>query len=413
MVTGQSNPMKDNYYFDNAATTWPKPEPVYLAMDDCSRRFAVNPGRASHTLAVEAQMLIQQTRGMLKAFFNFSGPAERVVFSLNATDSLNQLLFGLIRTGDHVISTNAEHNSVLRPLNHLQRDQGVDVTMLGVDNAGQIDLEQLTQSITPSTRLIVVNHGSNVTGTVQDLGAIADVARAHDVVFAVDTAQTAGVLPIDMTAMGIDVLIFTGHKGLFGTMGTGGMLVAEGVELVPSRVGGTGVDSIDSFQPEDYPHRLEAGTLAVPGIAGLHAAQSWFSELGTSDPAVSQDHRTACVAAMQKIHALEIEHLQRIESTLSQLDRVTVLGSPDHTHARVATTSFVVEGLQSSTIGDMLDADFHICVRTGLHCAPLMHRDINPTENGAKTGAVRIAPGFFTESSDVDHLLSALTDICT
>jgi len=411
---GQTQLMKDNYYFDNAATSWPKPEAVYRAMDDCSRRFAVNPGRAGHSLGVEAQMMLQQTRHMLAQFFNFAGPSDRVVFSPNATDSLNQLFFGLLQSGDHVITTESEHNSVLRPLNHLVRDHGVTVTHVAVDQHGLIDVNLVAAAVTPATRLLVVNHASNVTGVVQDLSALGDIARSKAIVFAIDSAQTAGVLPIDMSADAIDVLVFTGHKGLFGPMGTGGMVVDERINLVPLRMGGTGTNSIDAFQPDDYPHRLEAGTLAVPGIAGLHAAQLWFRSLGQQHGAQSDDHHSTCMAALQHIHATELEHINTIGTALSGMDKVSILGAGfalPHNRLRVATLSFVVDGLDPAAVGDMLDADNHICVRAGLHCAPLMHRALAADAAAAKTGAIRVSPGYFTLAEDVDHLIRAVAAI--
>ncbi len=401
--------MKDNYYFDNAATTWPKPEAVYRFMDDFSRNNAVNPGRAGYALGVESQMMVEQTRRLLAGFFNFQGPHSRVVFSHNGTDSMNQLFFGALNEGDHVITTLAEHNCVLRPLNHLARDNNVSTTYLDVDSAGYIDLNQLEEAITPATKMIVINHGSNVIGTVQDVKAIGEIAHRRNILFAIDSAQTAGVLPIDMQSDHIDVLVFTGHKGLFGPMGSGGMVVGEEVELSPIRVGGTGVNSNSEFHPQEYPHALEAGTLGVPGIAGLNAAQHWFAQLGKQMLGdTTATHREYCVAAMAEIHSKENKMIERIIDALLRFDKFKVLGPVNTDKPRVATTSFTVDGMSSTAIGDILDADHHICVRTGLHCAPRIHGELNTVKS---EGAVRIAPGYFTEDEDIDHLISALTAI--
>lgn len=398
--------MKDNYYFDNAATTWPKPEAVYRFMDEFSRNNAFNPGRSGYALSVESELMVDQTRRLLAEFFNFQGSHNRVVFSQNSTDSVNQLLFGVLQDGDHVITTVAEHNAVVRPLNHLARDQNITTTYLDIDKFGFIDLDQLEQSILPNTKMIVINHGSNVIGTVQDLSSIGDIARRRDVIFAIDSAQTAGVLPIDMHNDNIDVLVFTGHKGLFGPMGVGGMIVSEHVDVSPMRMGGTGINSVDQFQPTEFPHSLEAGTISLLGVAGLNAAQHWFAELGSQ--ILGEDnrtHRELCVSALSAIHTKEKKQIQRIIESLLGLERFSVLGPTDPNASRVSTTSFTSEGISVSAIGEMLDADYHICVRAGLHCAPLIHDKLDTVKSG---GAIRIAPGYFTSDDDVEHLISAL-----
>ena len=402
--------VKDNYYFDNAATTWPKPEPVYAFMDSFFRSHGVNPGRSGHTLAIEAEQMIVSTRKMLAQFFAFDGDPNRVVFTQNATDSLNMALNGLLQRGDHVIISQLDHNAVLRPINHLQRDGGVDATFLKPDAQGLLDLNVLETSITKKTKAVVINHASNVIGVVQDLKAIASITKKHGVTLIVDSAQTAGVLNIDMS-WGIDVLTFTGHKGLFGPMGIGGLVVAEGVELSSTRFGGTGVDSISAFQPESYPHRLEAGTVSIPGIAGLHAAQKWFAEKGllvTSRELDKKDHAICCKAAVEHIHQTEMGHANRIWDHLQQIEKVRLMGERVEGRDYVATLSFSVDDIPATQMAEMLDADYHICVRAGLHCAPEIHNAFGTVADG---GAIRIAPGYFTETQDVDHLLDALTQL--
>lgn len=402
--------VKENYYFDNAATTWPKPEPVYQFMDSFFRSHGVNPGRSGHTLAVEAEQMIFSTRRLLAEFFGFTGDVNRVVFTQNATDSLNMALRGVLQSGDHVISSRLEHNAVLRTVNHLQRDSNVTVTLLDPDANGYTQLDAVENSITSKTKAIVLNHASNVIGTVQNVKAVAELARRHNVLLIIDSAQTAGVVDIDM-GWGIDILTFTGHKGLYGPMGVGGMIVGEDIEVAPSRVGGTGVDSISPFQPDVYPHRLEAGTLSLPGVAGLNAAQKWFAMLGDEwgdDQGVAGgSHREKCLFAMEHIHHVEMQHTQRIWQHLQQFDKAHTMGRiEDGEH--IAVVSFTVDGMSAQQMAEMLDADYHICVRAGLHCAPQIHQVFETVECG---GAIRISPGYFTESEDVDHLLQALTEL--
>ena len=402
--------MRDHYYLDNAATTWPKPEPVYQFMDTFFRSHGVNPGRAGHELAVEAEHMIVSTRRMLGQFFGFAGDPARVAFTQNATDSLNMALFGLLKSGDHMITTRMEHNSVLRPANHLERDHGVEVTRLGRSTDGYVDVEELRAAIKPNTKVVVVNHASNVLGSVQDVAAIGLLVAETDAIFMIDTAQTAGVLDIDMDAMHIDVLTFTGHKGLFGPMGIGGIIVRDGVEVTAPRVGGTGVDSIAPFQPDIYPFRLEAGTVNIPGIAGLNAAQKWFADLGREHASSNVDgtsHAQLCRIAREHIHTVEMAHVRRLDQGLRAIDGVSVYGPGDN-QARVATMAMNIDKYPADQVGEMMDADYHLCVRAGLHCAPLVHEDQGTI---GQKGAVRIAPGFFSDDEDIDQLLLAVTEL--
>lgn len=379
-------------------------------MDTFFRGFGVNPGRAGHELAVEAEKLIVETRGLLAEFFNHQGDPERVVFTQNATDSLNIVLFGLLQNGDHVVTTRLEHNSVLRPLNHLERDGGVQVTYVGRDAQGYIDPDDIRKAITPRTKVVVVNHASNVLGSVQDLEAIGKIIRETDAVFVVDSCQSAGVLPVDVEAMSIDVLTFTGHKGLFGPMGIGGMVVGQKMDVAPHRVGGTGVDSISPFQPDTYPYHLEAGTVNLPGIAGLNAAQKWFADLGRSqlgDNEMDVPHQHACNAALSYIESVELGHINRLASKLREMDHVTVYG-PDNNARRTAVLSMNIHNLPADQVGEMLDADFHVCVRAGLHCAPLVHVDADTLD---QKGAVRFSPGYFSDEEDIDQAVAGVADL--
>ena len=399
--------MKDYYYFDNAATTWPKPEIVYQTMDSIFRQFGVNPGRAGHEMAVEAERIIVETRYLLAQFFNFNGDPNRVIFTQNATDSLNMALFGLLDRNQHVISTRLEHNSVLRPLNYLQRDREVRVTAVNHDSKGYIDPDDVRRAISVDTRVVVVNHASNVLGTVQDVEAIGKICQESGLLFVLDTCQSAGVLPIDMEAMGIDVLTFTGHKGLFGPMGIGGMVVAENLNIPPMRVGGTGVDSIMEFQPDMYPNRLEAGTVNFPGIVGLNAGQKWFADLGresldTTNTDVS--HNFLCRAAMEHIESVELGTTKKMIDAFVAMDGVELYG-PIGDQPRISTFAINIGDLPADQVGVSLDADFHVCVRAGLHCAPLAHID---SDTIARNGSVRFSPGYFNDEDDVNHAIEAV-----
>jgi len=446
------DPVDDNVYLDNAATTWPKPEPVYRLMDRFSRDIGVNPGRGGHALAADADRLVRQTRRLLAALFGHAGSPDRVVFTTNGTEALNVALTGLLagagalsgarahgqagaRTGGtpgRVVTTGLEHNAVWRTLNHLARDHGLRVEHVAPDRDGYIDPALVDAALEQPAAVLVVNHASNVIGTVQPIEAIGAVARRRGVPLVVDAAQSAGVLPIDMAACGIDVLTFPGHKGLFGPMGSGGLIVAEGHELPPLRFGGTGVDSASPFQPDVWPFRLEAGTLAAPAIAGLFAAQLWLAALGRTllervpapheplgvpdgiEAALERaegidaaDHAQACRRAMRHLHAVEMSHLTALERVLVRHPSVRVLGGA-RTGERVATLCFVVDGMAADEIAERLDADHGICCRAGLHCAPMAHDALHTTALG---GAVRLSPGYFTRASDIERFAAGLDEI--
>jgi len=429
--------MKENAYFDNASTSWPKPEAVYSYIDQFHRSHGVNPSRGGYAMAVEAEAMVIQTRQMLGSFFGFSGPASRVVFTANVTDSINMVLGGLLSARDHLVTTRLEHNAVLRTSNYLERDRDVAVTRVSVDPSGIVNVDDIRAAVQPNTKAIVLNHASNVTGRVQPLADVGQLARDIGVPLIVDTAQTAGVLPIDMEADGVSVLTFTGHKGLFGPMGVGGMIVDESVDLAVTKYGGNGILSEGQFQPDSWPHRHEAGTIALPAIAGLHAAQRWFNAVGasiasaygitsatearrlsvpltqedTETPLKPAEHRLRSSDTVKQIHRTEMKHFHRILDTLSQFEHVTILGgvqAPLDPLQQVATLSFVSSKVTTTRIADALDTDFHVCLRAGLHCAPLVHADAGSVETG---GAVRLAPGYFTDDADMSQLLDGLQEV--
>jgi cysteine desulfurase/selenocysteine lyase len=368
-------------YLDNAATSWPKPDKVYAFMVDFYRRCGVNPGRSGFDKAIEAGNIVEDLRKRLTVFFGGDAVApERLCFSYNATDALNLIIQGLLSPGDHVIATNVEHNSVIRPINHLVRDNAVDATFVPFNGQGFVEPDAIAAAIKPTTKLVIVNHGSNVIGTVQPVAEIGRICKERGVVFAIDASQTAGMVPIDMTAMNVDVLAFTGHKSLMGSTGIGGLCVRRHVEIRHTRSGGTGVRSAHPYHLDEYPFRMEYGTPNMVGIASLWAAQDWIEESGG-------------VAA---IHAQEMALVQRLVSGLKQIDGVITYccDSLDH---HLATVMINVEGMEAGDVGIMLDVDFNVATRTGLHCA--IH------------GGVRFAVGPFNTERHIDAALEGITEI--
>jgi len=377
-------------YLDNAATSWPKPDSVYDFMIDFYRNNGVNPGRSGFDAAIGAGDLVEKTRAMLTTFFHADTP-ERTVFCYNATDGLNLAIRGLVKKGDHVISTNLEHNSVLRPLNELERDGIIEVSWIPFDEDGFVDPDDIAKAFRKNTTLVVVNHGSNVIGTVQDLTAIGKVVKEKDAIFVVDGSQTAGVIPIDMQAMGIDVLVATGHKALMGPTGTGVICVREGIEIAQTRSGGTGVRSAHPYHLEEYPWRLEYGTTNLMGIAGLYAGQKWIEQEG----------------GPETIHNREMILADKLVLGLQEIDRVQVYccGNMDR---HIATISTNIEGVEALNVGIMLDVDHDIATRTGLQCAPKAHEGIGTFD---LHGTVRFSLGPFTTEKHIDHAIEAMREI--
>ena len=378
-------------YLDNAATAWPKPESVYQFMMDFYRSAGVNPGRSGFFLAIEAGSLLDSLRKRLTHFFGGDEDApERLCFGYNATDAMNLAIPGLLAAGDHVITTNLEHNSVIRPINHLVRDGGVDATFVPFDGAGFIDPDDIARAIRPNTKLVVVNHGSNVTGTIQPVREIGRICRERGVTFAVDTAQTAGNVPIDMKQMNIDVLIFTGHKCLMGSMGIGGLCVRKHVEIRQVRSGGTGVRSAHPYHLEAYPWRLEYGTPNMVGIAALWAGQEWLDSSGVGN-----------------LHAREMKLAARLVDGLRAVPGVR-LYCCESLENHLPTVTMNLDGMEASDVGTMLDVDHNVATRTGLHCAPLAHEQLGTT---ALRGAVRFSIGAFNTEEHIDAACRGVADI--
>jgi cysteine desulfurase / selenocysteine lyase len=375
-------------YLDNAATSFPKPEAVYQTMDRFARSSLANPGRSGHKMAIAAEEQLKKGRHLLNQLFHGEAP-ERFIFTMNCTDALNIAIKGSIRPGDHVITTDLEHNSISRPVNALQMSNTITFTRLPCDGGGTIDPDAVRQAITPKTRLIAMTHASNVVGTVQPIAEIGKIARAHDLVFIVDAAQTAGVIPIDVRAMQIDLLAFPGHKSLFGPTGTGGLYVGPRARLQPWREGGTGGDSSSETQPKELPYYLEGGTPNVLGIAGLAEGIRFVQGEG-----------------LENIHRRETALIARLWQKLQAAGSFRILGHRDMAR-RVGTLSFVHEGMSSQDIGNALDTSFDIAIRPGLHCAPYIHKSLQTWPDGA----VRVSPGPFNKEEDIDQIAQALVEI--
>ena len=375
-------------YLDNAATSYPKPESVYQALDAFARRDLANPGRAGHKMALAAERALDDCRHLLNQLFHGQGP-ERFAFTLNCTDALNMAFKGVLADGDHVVTTDLEHNSVSRPLRALEKDGRIVLTRLKADGDGYVDPDDVRRAITPRTRLIALTHASNVLGTVQPVGAVGRIAREHDLLYVVDAAQTAGAVAIDVQAMYIDLLAFPGHKSLLGPTGTGALYVGPRVTLRAWREGGTGGDSSSETQPREMPYFLEGGTPNVLGVAGLAAGVRYVQDKG-----------------VETLHAHENELIERLRRRLEEIGGVTVYGGRDPAR-RVSTLSFRADALPAAEVGGILDQAFDIAVRPGLHCSPYIHRALGTFPDGT----VRASTGAFSTTADVDALANALAEI--
>jgi cysteine desulfurase/selenocysteine lyase len=377
-------------YLDNAATSFPKPEPVYQALDRFARTSLANPGRAGHRMAVAAERTLDATRHALNQFFGGAGP-QHWIFTLNCTDALNMAIKGIVQPGDHVITTDLEHNSISRPLVALQRAGVITLTRV-VSANGYVDPDEIENAITPKTSMVAVTHASNVLGTVQPIETIAAIVRKTDALLLVDAAQSAGVVPIDLRATPIDLLAFPGHKALYGPTGTGALYVGPRVDgrLRPWREGGTGGDSSSPTQPTVLPYLLEGGTPNVLGVAGLAAGIAWVIERGPD-----------------RLRRHEVELLQQVVDWVQDSDGWTIAGRWDpETH--VGALSLVApHGLAPQDLGAILDTSFDIAVRPGLHCAPYIHRALGTFPDGT----LRLSPGPFTTRDDIAAFVTALSEI--
>ncbi len=373
-------------YLDNAATTLQKPQCVIDAVVQAMTTLG-NAARGAHEGALSASRVVYDTRCKAAKLFGCQ-KAENVIFTSNSTEALNIALNGIFETGDHVITTDLEHNSVLRPLYRLEKQGVIELSFVPADRQGMVDYADFEKLIRPNTRAIVCTHASNLTGNRIDLEQVGAIARKHGAMFVVDGSQTAGALPVNMESMGIDILCFTGHKGLMAPQGTGGLCIREGVQIRPLKVGGSGVHSYDQEQPAAYPTRLEAGTLNTHGIAGLSAALDFIAQTG-----------------LETIHEKKSALMRRFYRGVSAIEGVTVYG--DFSGQRAAVVALNIRDYDSGAVSDALYAQFGIATRAGAHCAPRMHQALGTTDRGA----VRFSFSWFNTLQDVDAAIAAVAEL--
>ena len=373
-------------YLDNAATSLQKPKEVEAAVIRAFHTMG-NPGRGAHEATLQAGRCVYRVREQLAELFQAENGAQ-IAFTLNATEALNTAIFGLFHKGDHVITTVCEHNSVLRPLYRLQ-EKGVEVSFLSADRNGVLEYEKLPDLVKKNTKGIIVTHASNLTGNITDLEKIREIAECRNLLLVVDGSQTAGILPVDVQKQGIDVFCFTGHKGLLGPQGTGGIYVRPGVAIRPLKVGGSGIHSFDREHPKAMPEHLEAGTLNVHGIAGLSGALDYLKIKGT-----------------EEILQRERQLLRRLEEQIREIPGIRFYGTPDG-NRRVGILSFNMGEEDSAYVADWLYEEHGIAVRAGAHCAPLMHQTLGTTEQGA----VRISVSHRNTEDEMDQTADALWEL--
>ncbi len=374
-------------YFDNAATTFPKPESVYRAVDTCQRCFCANPGRGGHKLSLQSGRVILEARELLSELFNSESP-ENIVLTCSATESINLALKGFLKRGDHVITTSMEHNSVMRPLKALE-NAGINTTIVRCNEYGEIDIGDIEKEIRKETVLIVSTHASNVVGTILPITEIGSLAQKYGLEFLVDASQTAGICEIDVKKMKIGMLAFAGHKSLMGPQGTGGLYIRNGLDLKPLIEGGTGSRSESLYQPDILPDRYESGTRNTPGIAGLCAGIEFVKEKGINN---IRSHE-------QKLAAYFIEGAKEIKN-------IKIYGTKDAA-GQAPVVSINIGGTGSSDVSCILDQTFDIATRPGLHCAPAAHRTLGTLEQGT----VRFSFGYFNTKEQIDSALSAIGQI--
>lgn len=373
-------------YLDSSATSFLKPPQVAEAVFRSFNTIG-NAGRGAHAPTLNASRLIYDTREKLAALFGTPDPS-RIAFTCNATEALNIAIHGAIHPGEHVITTACEHNSVLRPL-YLKEKEGTELTIIPADKKGRIRYDLLESSVKSNTSAIVLTHASNLSGNVTDLAFVSNFAKKYGLLLIVDASQTAGSLPINVVKMGIDILCFTGHKGLFGPQGTGGLYVREGLTLSPLKSGGSGIHSFDRQHPTDMPTALEAGTLNGHGIAGLNAGLDYILSTG-----------------VKNIHAKEISLARRFVNGISDISDLKLYGDID-APLRTPIISLNIGNMSSASVSDILWEDYEICVRAGAHCAPLMHK----TFGTEKQGAVRFSFSCFNTETEIDTAIRAMHEI--
>jgi len=375
-------------YFDNAATSWPKPPEVIAAMTDFMERAGANPGRSGHRMSLEAGRIVFNAREKVAELFKIRD-SSRVIFALNGTYGINLGIKGLLRERDHVVVTSMEHNSVMRPLRHLEEMKKIKITVVQCQRNGQLDLDDLRKALEEKAALVIATHASNITGGIMPVREIERLAKEHDAVFMVDACQSAGSLPIDVEAMGIDLLAFTGHKGMLGPQGAGGLYIREGIELEPLVQGGTGSNSEQEIQPDFLPDRYESGTLNTVAIAGLGAGVEYLLKAG-----------------IRKVREKEKALVRKLIQGMKLIEGIEVYG-PEDAENRIAICSFNLKGKDPGQVGYLLDREFEIMCRVGLQCAPAAHRTIGTFPQGT----VRFSLGYFNQEEEIDAALDALGKI--
>lgn len=375
-------------YLDNGATSFPKPEEVYRSVYNTMMNFGGNPGRSGHKMALEAGRLIHDTREKVANFFNIDNPMN-IVFTLNATDSLNMAIKGFLREGDHAIITSMEHNSVVRPIKKLEKEGKIKLDIVKCDKEGNLDIIDIKKLIKVNTRLIVTTHASNVTGTILPVEKIGVLAKEKNITYMLDSAQTAGIYPIDVKKMNIDILAFTGHKSLLGLQGVGGLYIRNGVDIETFREGGTGSSSESLFHPNIMPDKLEAGTPNTPGIVGLGAGIDFIENVG-----------------IENIRSKEKDLTEYFLDKLKKLDSVTIYGKSSAEN-RCPVVSINIGEEDSSEISYILDEVYNIATRPGLHCSPLAHTTIGTLERGT----VRFSFGYYNTKEEIDYVIDSIRDI--
>ena len=373
-------------YLDNAATTFPKPDVVYDAVMDCMKNYCANPGRAGHKLSLRAGREIYDTRENLAKLFNIDNPMN-IIFTSNATESLNLAIKGLLKTGDHVITTSMEHNSVIRPIMALEKI-GVENTIVDCNEEGFLDINDLEKAIKPNTKLIVTTHASNVFGTLIDIKEVGLVAKKNNITYLVDASQTAGVYDIDVKNMNIDILATAGHKSLLGPQGVGILYIKEGIDLDTLKEGGTGSQSEYLFQPQMLPDKYESGTHNTPAIAGLNAGVKYILD------------------NMDNIRRKEEELCEYMLNRLDEIKDIRIYGTKD-IKKRVPVISINIGDIDSGEITFTLDSEYDIATRSGLHCSSLAHKTVGTI----KQGTVRFSIGYFNTKDDIDRVIDALKKI--
>ncbi|WP_069999995.1 aminotransferase class V-fold PLP-dependent enzyme [Cellulosilyticum sp. I15G10I2] len=375
-------------YLDNAATSFKKPESVYLGVDQAMRHYSGNPGRSGHKLSLAAREAIEETRRLILKLIS-AKKTEEIIFTKNATESLNLAIKGVLRPGDHVITSTLEHNSVTRPLEEL-KSHGIQLTKIPCSVSCGADIEAIKSAIRPNTKLMVFTHISNVTGTINPIKQIGELCRERNILFLVDAAQSIGVYSINVQEMCIDLLAFPGHKGLLGPQGTGGLYMRSGIDVLPLIEGGTGIHSELLLQPKESPYCYESGTLNTAGIYGLGKGIQYILDKG-----------------VERIHSEETFLANRLLEGLSQINEVTLYG-PGPYAQRSSVVSITIDGIDTMDCAFMLDNVFDIAVRAGLHCAPDTHTLIGTVNTG---GTLRISPNHFNTTQDIDACIQAIKAI--